>query len=194
MGLINFASEGVSSMNVEDLLLVGALAVIAQDLSLARRMVKFSNSYVFEEGELMENLKLPAADLRRLIYKMQDYNLVSQIAVKEGDEGVKRVYWRLNRETAKSFLMKKLEELKSIIERRRQEEEVNEYYVCAADPTHIRISFDEAVSKLSDEGMTCPVCGAMLEPQPRSRVLEILDELTEVVTKALNVLKGLEFA
>ncbi len=181
-------------MDVEDLLLVSALAVVAQDLSLARRMLKFSNSYVFEEGELMENLKLPAADLRRLIYKMQDYNLVSQIAVKEGDEGVKRVYWRLNKETATVFLIKKLEELKSIIERRRQEEEVNEYYVCAADPTHIRLSFDEAVSKLSEEGMTCPVCGAMLEPQPRDKVLKILDELAEVVEEALNVLKGLELA
>ncbi len=181
-------------MDVGDLLLVSALAVIAQDLSLARRIVKFSNSYVFEEGELMENLKLPAADLRRLIYKMQDYNLVSQIAVKEGEEGVKRVYWRLNRETAKIFLIKKLEELRDTIEKRRREEEVNEYYVCAADPTHVRLSFDEAVSKLSDEGMTCPVCGAMLEPQPRSRVLAILDELTDVVERALTVLKGLEVA
>ncbi len=179
-------------MDVDDFLLVSALAVVARDLSLARRMVKFSNSYVFEEGELMESLKLPAAELRRIIYLMQDYNLVSQLAVKEGDDGVKKVYWRFNRETAKSFLIKKLEELRQVVKRRRKEEEVNEYYVCAADPTHIRISFDEAVSKLGSDGMICPVCGALLEPQRREYVLAILDELSEVINRALEVLKGLD--
>lgn len=176
-------------MNEDDITVL-ALAVIARDLSLARKMVRSSKNGVIEEGEMQERLKLLPSDLRQLLYRMQDSNLVVQLGTKEDDAGNRLTYWRINKDVAKSFLIKKLREVKEMLIKRKEEEFSGEYYVCAADPTHIRLSFDEVISQMDKGDLICPVCGAMLEPVDREKILKDVDEMLSLLDSALEVLEG----
>ncbi len=178
-------------MDDEDLIVL-ALAVVARDLSLAKKMVHFARDGVLEEGEMQEKLKLPSAELRQLLYRMQDSNLVIQLGTKEDESGNRLTYWRINRDIAGSFLIRKIKDVLNMLRKRREEESLGEYYVCAADPTHVRLSFDEVIAKMGEESgsLVCPVCGAMLEPVNKEKVLEDLDRMIEILERALGVLEG----
>ncbi len=176
-------------MSEEDLIVL-ALAVVARDLSLARKMVNFAKEGILEEGEMQEKLKLPPTELRQLLYRMQDSNLVVQLGTKEDEAGNRLTYWRINSDLAKSFLLRKFKEVREMLIRRKEEESSGEYYVCAADPTHIRLSFDEVISRMNESGLVCPVCGAMLEPVDRDKIMEEIEEMLDVLDKALKVLEG----
>ncbi len=176
-------------MNEEDLVVL-ALAVVARDLSLAKKMVHFASDSVLEEGEMQEKLKLPPTELRQLLYRMQDSNLVIQLGTKEDDAGNRLTYWRINKDLAKSFLIRRFEETVELLRRRKEEEFSGEYYICAADPTHVRLSFDEVISKMDESGLVCPVCGAMLEPVDKERIIEEIDGMVKTLEKALEILEG----
>ncbi len=177
-------------MDEEDLVVL-ALAVVARDLSLAKKMMHFARDGVLEEGEMQEKLKLPSAELRQLLYRMQDSNLVIQLGTKEDESGNRLTYWRINGDVAESFLIRKIKDVLEMLRKRREEEFSGEYYVCAADPTHIRLSFDEVIAKMGESGsLVCPICGAMLEPVNKEKVLEDLDNMIKTLEKALEVLEG----
>ncbi|HDI73986.1 MAG TPA: hypothetical protein ENF57_03140, partial [Candidatus Korarchaeota archaeon] len=167
-----------------------ALAVVARDLSLAKKMVHFASDSVLEEGEMQEKLKLPPTELRQLLYRMQDSNLVIQLGTKEDEAGNRLTYWRINKDLAKSFLIRRFEETVELLRRRKEEEFSGEYYICAADPTHVRLSFDEVISKMDESGLVCPVCGAMLEPVDKERIIEEIDGMVKTLEKALEILEG----
>ena len=177
-------------MDNEDLIVL-ALAVVARDLSLAKKMFHFARDGVLEEGEMQEKLKLPSAELRQLLYRMQDSNLVVQLGTKEDESGNRLTYWRINKDIAESFLIRRIRDILNTLRKRREEESSGEYYVCAADPTHVRLSFDEVIAKMGESGsLTCPICGAMLEPVNKEKVLEELDRMIEILERALGVLEG----
>ncbi len=177
-------------MDNEDLIVL-ALAVVARDLSLAKKMAHFAHDGVLEEGEMQEKLKLPSAELRQLLYRMQDSNLVVQLGTKEDESGNRLTYWRINKDIAESFLIRRIKNVLDILRKRRKEESSGEYYVCAADPTHVRLSFDEVIAKMGESrGLVCPVCGALLEPVNKEKVLEDLDRMIEILERALGVLEG----
>ncbi|MCD6244706.1 MAG: hypothetical protein J7J65_05695, partial [Candidatus Korarchaeota archaeon] len=104
-------------MDEEDLVVL-ALAVVTHDLSIAKKMLHFSEDGVLEEGDMMEKLRLAPTELRQLLYKMQDANLAVQLGTKEDEEGNRLTYWRINKDLARSFLLRKLREARDYLLKR----------------------------------------------------------------------------
>jgi transcription factor E len=176
-------------MRDEDLVIL-ALAVISRDLELVRRIVELANNGVIEEGELQETLKLSVTNLRVMLYQMQDFNLVIQLGAKEDGNGGYLSYWRINKDVAKSFLLRRLKYTKSELMKRKEEDLSGEYYVCAADPSHARLSFDEMIRSMGEGSPTCPVCGAMMEPVNKEEVVKLVDSMIELIDRAIETLEG----
>jgi len=176
-------------MRDEELIIL-ALAVISRDLELVRRIVELANNGVIEEGELQQNLKLSVTDLRVMLYRMQDSNLVIQLGAKEDGNGGYLSYWRINKDAARSFLLRRLKNTKNELMRRKEEDLSGEYYVCAADPSHARLSFDDIIRNIGEGSPTCPVCGAMMEPVNKEEVIKIIDSLIELIDRAIEALEG----
>lgn len=174
---------------VDDELIVLALAVITKDLELARRIVEEAKEGVIEEGEMQEILKLSVTNLRVMLYQMQDSNLVVQLGAKEDGNGNYLSFWRINKDVARSFLIRRLMRTKSELIRRKEEELSGEYYVCAADPSHARLSFDEVLRSMTEGSPTCPVCGAMLEPVNREKVADLIDSMVRLIDDAIRALE-----
>lgn len=174
---------------VNEELIVLALAVITKDLELARRIVEIARDGVVEEGEMQEALKLSVTNLRVMLYQMQDSNLVVQLGAKEDGNGNYMSFWRINKDIARSFLIRKLRKTKSELIRRREEDLSGEYYVCAADPSHARLSFDDVIRSMEGGSSTCPVCGAMLEPVNREEVISLIDSMVKLIDEAISALE-----
>lgn len=172
----------------EDLVVL-ALAVITKDLELARRIVEVAREGVIEEGEVQEALKLSVTNLRIMLYQMQDSNLVVQLGAKEDGNGNYLSFWRINKDVAKSFLVRKLRRTKSELIKRKEEDLAGEYYVCAADPSHARLSFDEMIKTMEGGSPTCPVCGAMLEPVNKEEVVSLIDSMIRIIDEAIDSLE-----
>ncbi|RLG40661.1 MAG: hypothetical protein DRO05_05835, partial [Thermoproteota archaeon] len=56
---------------------------------------------------------------------------------------------------------------------------------CAADPSHIKISFEEAAFG-SESGFLCPVCGASLVPVDREKAVEKIKEAIKLIDRLLK--------
>lgn len=173
----------------EDELVILALAVVTKDLELARRIVESAKDGVIEEGEIQETLGLSVFNLRTMLYQMQDSNLVIQLGAKENSDGNFLSFWRINKEIAKSFLLRKLRSTRKELIKRKEEDLISEYYVCAADPSHARLSFDEVIRSIGEGSPTCPVCGAMLEPVDKEKVARQIDSMIELIDRALKILE-----
>ncbi|MEM0269015.1 MAG: hypothetical protein QXI51_06645, partial [Candidatus Korarchaeum sp.] len=61
--------------------------------------------------------------------------------------------------------------------------------VCAADPSHARLSFDDVIRSMEGGSSTCPVCGAMLEPVNREEVISLIDSMVKLIDEAISALE-----
>ncbi|MCS7103230.1 MAG: hypothetical protein NZ992_05050 [Candidatus Korarchaeum sp.] len=174
---------------IDEELIVLALAVITKDLELAKRIVETARDSVIEEGEMQKALKLSVANLRVMLYQMQDSNLVVQLGAKEDGNGNYMSFWRINKDVARSFLIRKLKKTKNDLLKRKEEDLSGEYYVCAADPSHARLSFDDMIKSMEGGSPTCPVCGAMLEPVNREEIINLMDSIIKIIDEAIDVLE-----
>ncbi len=173
-------------MKKHDLLLV-ALTIALGDPEIAEALIKAFSKGEVETTELIELLEMNPADVRRILYRLHDLNLAFQI-VRKGKEGERLVFWVLNEKIAPSFVEKRLERTKKILEEEIRVEEGGEYYVCAADPSHIKISFEEVAFR-SETDFLCPVCGASLVPLDREKALEKIKEAIRLIDGLLKEIK-----
>jgi len=173
-------------MKKRNLLLV-ALTIALGDPDIAESLLKAFSKGEVETMELIELLGMSPADVRRILYRLHDLNLAFQI-VRKGEEGERLVFWVLNEKIAPSFVKKRLERTKKILEEEIKVEEGGEYYVCAADPSHIKISFEEAAFG-PESGFLCPVCGASLIPVDREKAIEKIKEAIQLIEGLLKEMR-----
>ena len=173
-------------MKKHDLLLV-ALTIALGDPEIAEALLKAFSKGEVETMELIELLDMSPADVRRILYRLHDLNLAFQI-VRKGEEGERLVFWVLNEKIAPSFVERRLKRTKKVLEEEVKIEEGGEYYVCAADPSHIKISFEEAAFG-SENGFLCPVCGASLIPVDREKAIEKIKEAIRLIDALLKEMK-----
>jgi len=172
------------SIMVKQDLLLAALTIALGDPEMAEALLKAFSKGEVETMELTELLEMNPADVRRMLYRLHDLNLAFQI-VRKGEEGERLVFWRLNDKIAPSFVERRLKRTRKILEDEIRVEEGGEYYVCAADPSHIKISFEEAAFG-SESGFLCPVCGASLVPVDREKAVEKIKEAIKLIDRLLK--------
>jgi len=170
-------------------LALAAVAAAVGDVEVARSLLEFASAEEFYEVELAQRLDMTQQEVRKILYALQDANLAHQLRTEELEEGGRRVYWRLNLANSRDFLRSRLRRVRELLLGRRRLEEFSEFYVCANDPSHHRVRSDEILPMLMDGGeVTCPVCGASLEPEDREAMLSKIDGLVEAIDEVLRLL------
>ena len=123
---------------IEDLV----VSVVGRDvLALLRMLVKKKN---FSEFKLAEKLKLNINQVRNVLYRMSEHNLVSFTRKKDKTKGWYIYYWTFDERQAKNlFLFKKrnrLAELKNVLNEKKEEET---FFACTTD--FIKLTVNEAL-------------------------------------------------
>ncbi len=126
---------------------------------------------------IAEELELEIKEVRHLLYKLYEHNIVSFVREKDKIKGWYICYWELN-EKEIPFLKEKLrkkeiEKLKKRIEK----EKDGLFYMC--NNACSRMDMDKAL----EFNFKCPECGSIMNEQDNSRTIEFLQERIEELEK-----------
>lgn len=125
---------------------------------------------------IAEKLKLTINQIRNILYKFDNYNLVSSTRKKDRKKGWYIYFWTFDMNKAKKLIVdfknKKLKEL----EKELQEINIKQFYICP----------NKCVRFISEEALEhqymCPECGSLLE-------LEDTRKKERKIKREINALK-----
>jgi len=157
------------------------LSILGEDgLPLVKEL---SGKQHVSEFELADKLKKDIKVVRKMLYLLYNFNLVSFIRKKDKIKGWYIYYWTLLPESIKFNYIKRKKELLAKLQQRLEEETRELFYTC---PTRcVRLNFDQAM----DFEFHCPECGELTSQDNnaervqtlRKKVAEIEAELKELL-------------
>ena len=133
------------------------------------------------EFKLAENINREVNEIRNMLYRLYDANLVSFIRKKDKKKGWYIYYWTFNGKRVKDLVSdlkkKRLEALKQRLSR----EEGGNFYVC--DNKCIRLDFEQA----TDFEFKCPECGNLMNEENNTGKIEKMRFEIKGLEKDLNL-------
>ena len=162
--------------------LVGELAG-SDAVSLVKLML--DKDYI-SEFKLAEKLKISVNQIRNMLYRLQNHNLVDFIRKKDKKKGWYIYYWLFDLNLAKK-LIKEIKENKIVYLRKRLEHEKEEvYYKCPNDC--IRLNAINAM----EHNFRCDECGEILTAEDIKKSSELIKKEVKQLEEDLQEL-GKEF-
>jgi transcription initiation factor TFIIE subunit alpha len=120
------------------------------------------------EFKLAEKLNLTINQIRNMLYRLYNHNIVYFTRKKDKKKGWYVYFWNFNTKEAKNVLNRirqnRLEQLKANL----KEEESRDFFVCPAKD--VRLRFENAM----EYEFKCPECGKVLEQEDNSRRVEAI--------------------
>jgi len=156
------------------------LSILGEDgLPLVKEL---SGKQHVSEFELADKLKKDIKVVRKMLYLLYNFNLVSFIRKKDKIKGWYIYYWTLLPESIKFNYIKRKKELLAKLQQRLEEETRELFYTC---PTRcVRLNFDQAM----DFEFHCPECGELASQDNNA---ERVETLRKKVAEIEAELKGL---
>ncbi|WP_436935393.1 transcription factor E [Halovenus marina] len=133
------------------------------------------------DEELAEELGLELNDVRRALFILYENDLASYRRLRDEDSGWLTYLWTFEYDKIPEQLESEMERLLAALERRREYELENEFYLC--EQCGIRFEFDEAM----EFGFECPECGSSVDAMENTRLVDAMDERIEELSDELNV-------
>ncbi|MFH1212191.1 MAG: hypothetical protein V1659_04680 [Candidatus Woesearchaeota archaeon] len=122
------------------------------------------------EFVVAEELDIEIHQIRNILYRLLEHNIVTFIRKKDKIKGWYICYWDFN-ENIIPYLSKKLndEKIKSLKDRLDKESE-NNFFMCRSACT--RMDFEKAM----EFQFKCPECGQLMHEQDNARTIQFLQE------------------
>ncbi len=118
------------------------------------------------EFKIAEKLETNVNQVRNMLYRLNQYNLVSSIRKKDKKKGWYIYYWTFHNNEAQSLILtlkkRKIEQLKHRLE----EESMIHYFACPDG--HLSMRFEDAM----EQNFKCPECGKLLKEEDNKRTLD----------------------
>ena len=122
------------------------------------------------EFKIAEQIKLDMQQLRNILYRLHNHNLVTYYRKKDRQKGWYISYFTFNKQTVKDLYIKTIKEKLEKYRKRLEKESQSEYYIC---PNFCaRLDFDQAL----EVHYKCPECGNLLQQQDNKKTIELLKE------------------
>lgn len=132
------------------------------------------------EFKLSENLNVTINQIRNMLYRLQEKNLVNSIRKKDKKKGWYIYYWTFNKKQAQDLLRlirtKRLNELKYLLKKVSS----RSYFVCTSCET--RLKFEDAL----DHNFRCPECGELLVEESKEAFVRRIKKEITLIEKALE--------
>lgn len=131
------------------------------------------------EFKLAEQLNITVNQVRSMLYRMQEHNLVDFIRKKDKRKGWYIYYWTLNKKNTygllREYKRKQLEDLKNRLAR----EEVGGFFVCPIGC--VRMKMDQAM----EVEFRCQECGSLVKEQNNSKTVENIRKMIKEIEAEL---------
>ncbi len=131
-------------------------------------VVQLKNRVNVSEFKLADALNITVNQVRNMLYRMHQHNLVTFIRKKDKKKGWYIYYWTMNdaymREAMINFMKRKLEDFKQKLEK----EMIGNYFICPNKCT--RLALEQAM----EQEFRCQECGELMQQQDNSRTIDNL--------------------
>jgi len=120
--------------------------------------------------KIAEKVDRDIHEVRNILYRLYNHNLVSYYRKKDRQKGWYISYWTFNKKRVKELLDKTSREKLSKYTQRLKDEEANfgNFYLCPN--ACVRVGFEKAV----DLEYRCPECGSILNHQDNTKTIDFL--------------------
>jgi len=126
---------------------------------------------------IAEELEMEINEVRNILYKLLEHNLVRFLRKKDRIKGWYICYWDFNDHMVPHLKHKIVKaKLEKMTDRLTQEESA-QYYICQR--ACVRLTFDDAMERQ----FKCAECGSILQEQDNSRTKEFLTETIKQLEK-----------
>lgn len=133
------------------------------------------------EFTIAEKLKLTINQIRNIIYKFEQYNLVTSTRKKDRKKGWYIYFFTLNKKQVGDVVLQLKKNKMGILKRQFDRESSNEFYSCPNKC--MRLTIENAM----EHQFMCAECGSLLQPEDKeknvSRVKKFIKDLEEDLGK-----------
>ena len=126
---------------------------------------QLKNKEDVNEFLIAEKLKLPINQLRNIMYKFDNYNLISSTRKKDRKKGWYIYFWTFNLGKAKEIVVKLKKERIAFLTRKLEEEQGEDFFICPKKCT--RLGYEEAM----ENNFKCTECGFLLEQEDNRKII-----------------------
>lgn len=132
------------------------------------------------EFKLAENIKKEVNEIRNMLYRLYDSNLVSFIRRKDKKKGWYIYYWTFNLKRIKYLVSdlkrKRLQKLKERLDR----ETISHFFIC--EKKCIRLDFEQATGF----SFKCPECGSLMNQEDNKQKIKNIKDDIKTLEKELK--------
>ncbi|MEM1535674.1 MAG: hypothetical protein QXQ82_00580 [Candidatus Pacearchaeota archaeon] len=136
------------------------------------------------EFKLAEALKMTINQVRNILYKMLEHNILSFTRKKDKKKGWYTYYWTLETQKAlealKKFKIQEIKQLEQLIHNR----QIKKYYVCPNEC----LEMTTETAMLHD--FACPECGTLLQPSDEDKKIKEMTSKIEILKKEIETIEG----
>lgn len=122
------------------------------------------------EFVIAEELDVEIHEMRNLLYRSYEHNILTFNRKKDKKKGWYICYWNFNEEQIPHLVEKLRKQKLTKAKERLEREENNQFYMCTN--ACVRMDFDKAV----EYNFHCPECGEVQQVQDNARTVEFLTE------------------
>lgn len=138
----------------------------------AEKIVKF----LVEKGKATEDEIAKATDvklneIRKILFKLHNFNLASSESVQDKKTGWLIFYWRIQQDQLESVIRTQKRRILERLQARFQYEQEHDFYYCFNE-TCRKLTFEEAMESI----FKCPTCGRSLQHFDNVEVVEGLEK------------------
>ena len=127
------------------------------------------------EFAIAEQLKMPINDLRNILYRFDEYNLVEHTRKKDRKKGWYIYFWTFRPTEAEKAVATNYKKRLELLQRQMEREQAHEYYICP--DRCVRMTLENAM----ENNFTCRECGKILEHEDtKKRLLKIKKEIQDI--------------
>ena len=124
------------------------------------------------EDELAKNTNIKLNELRKTLFRLQKFSIITPEVVHDKNSGWMIFYWRLREDRLESIIRTQKRKVLEKLKERLEYERSHDFYVCVNKKCGGRFTFEEAMEYV----FRCPNCGGPLEHFDNSQIIRVLEE------------------
>ncbi|MEM3506314.1 MAG: transcription factor [Candidatus Bathyarchaeia archaeon] len=130
---------------------------------------------------IANNSKVRINDVRKILYKLYDYALISCTRISGDKAGWYTFYWKLLPDQVDAFIRSRKRRVLEKLKARLKYENLHNFFVCKKCPD-VRVTFEEA----TESAFRCTSCSGQLINADNSDLKKVLNELISKLEAELS--------
>lgn len=124
------------------------------------------------EDELTKATKIKLNELRKTLFNLQKFSIITPEVVQDKDSGWMIFYWRLREDQLESIIRTQKRRVLEKLRERLEYERSHDFYVCSNKRCGSRYTFEEAMERM----FRCPECESPMEHYDNSKIILALED------------------